>query len=838
MKTSTQLLILLLSLIISVTINAQTLISEGEFETEGADPSAVLEIASELGGLLVPRMTLQKREAISNPAEGLLLYNLDEQCLNVYAGNGWQSYCTIRYSTSCGCIEYLLNYGTAFEEWIAVSAIGSGDVDWLSPITQNSPIAVESNIYTQGQVLIGDPFSSEPIDGQFNVIAEPGTVAHGASINLLGNGINRGTVSSTLRLNQSLSNSGSFKAGIHSNVDGADNATVYGLYNLISHDGDGNKIALYNPFSSWGNGNLTSMKNTFSNNGTGDQTGVDNQFTSTNSGEKYGMFNEFIGGSSKNSGLYNHFNNSSTSQDFGAYNLFGNNNEGSSYGAYNEFSSNISSSQYGVYNDYKQNGVGSMIGAFNKFASPNAILSYGNYNRFEGTTSGTKIGLYNSFPSSTEAGLVYGLYNIISNDSPQSKYGVYNSMSNIAAGRAYGTWTNIVASFNNSSNHYGTYNNVIGGSGTNYGGYFTTTGVGNYGIYAKNTSAGGYAAAYDGDVEVGNGFLTVGEGAPGSNNLENSMVRYGVWEKEYGEGFPDDGGPTIFESNFQGYRYINLGIIDLPDHVPGTVTATQVIMESNFWSDDEDETSGIYVAFAPTNYTGSTGWMGDQLAILPLSGGEENFKNYKFISRPLTELISDGQNIRCKLLDENSGGDDKIRLYSVKIKIYYEYTTTLEKGDIAASGLIYSNTSSQVGDLAEYFEVDKEQGIENGLIVSLKPGSDNEYEIADAPYSDHIVGVISENPSVVLNNPHVGPPVALAGRVRVKLVEGSPTLIRSGDFLTTSSFAGKAMKATRPGRVIGYAVTNQKQGEDFVDILVQPGFHWPKEFSPNMNAKY
>ena len=41
-----------------------------------------------------------------------------------------------------------------------------------------------------------------------------------------------------------------------------------------------------------------------------------------------------------------------------------------------------------------------------------------------------------------------------------------------------------------------------------------------------------------------------------------------------------------------------------------------------------------------------------------------------------------------------------------------------------------------------------------------------------------MVGVISKEPSVVLNDPSVGPPVALTGRVNVKLVN-SKNLIKA-----------------------------------------------------------
>ena len=96
-----------------------------------------------------------------------------------------------------------------------------------------------------------------------------------------------------------------------------------------------------------------------------------------------------------------------------------------------------------------------------------------------------------------------------------------------------------------------------------------------------------------------------------------------------------------------------------------------------------------------------------------------------------------------------------------------------------------------------------------------------------------MVGVISKEPSVVLNDPNEGPPVGLTGRVVVKLVE-SNKLIKGGDFITSSNQKGLGQKATKPGHVIGYAVSDQKQGEDFVEILLQPGTWFHGEENNNL----
>lgn len=77
--------------------------------TSSPDPSAVLDISSTNGGLLLPRMDISQRDAIATPATGLLIYLIDgsQQCLQVFNGTSWENiYCpttnTIPYVTSVG----------------------------------------------------------------------------------------------------------------------------------------------------------------------------------------------------------------------------------------------------------------------------------------------------------------------------------------------------------------------------------------------------------------------------------------------------------------------------------------------------------------------------------------------------------------------------------------------------------------------------------------------------------------------------------------------------------------------------------------------------------------
>ncbi len=53
------------------------------------DASSVLELESTTKGFLPPRMTEAERDAISSPAESLIIYNTDTSLLNIYDGATW-----------------------------------------------------------------------------------------------------------------------------------------------------------------------------------------------------------------------------------------------------------------------------------------------------------------------------------------------------------------------------------------------------------------------------------------------------------------------------------------------------------------------------------------------------------------------------------------------------------------------------------------------------------------------------------------------------------------------------------------------------------------------------
>lgn len=123
--------------------------------------------------------------------------------------------------------------------------------------------------------------------------------------------------------------------------------------------------------------------------------------------------------------------------------------------------------------------------------------------------------------------------------------------------------------------------------------------------------------------------------------------------------------------------------------------------------------------------------------------------------------------------------------------------------------------STGTPDIAEYIDVSG--GVTAADIVSADPNNMEAAVKSSKPYDPAAIGVITDGTSgFTMTNAHYGKafnaatqrpddnaqPMALAGRVPVKIsTENGPVV--PGDYLTTSSTPGVAMKATKPGPTIG-----------------------------------
>ncbi|MEK7594956.1 MAG: hypothetical protein AAB436_04945 [Patescibacteria group bacterium] len=127
---------------------------------------------------------------------------------------------------------------------------------------------------------------------------------------------------------------------------------------------------------------------------------------------------------------------------------------------------------------------------------------------------------------------------------------------------------------------------------------------------------------------------------------------------------------------------------------------------------------------------------------------------------------------------------------------------------VTSEGNIYSSANggfySGGADLAENYT--SSQSLEAGDVVSIDSANNHSVKKSSGQYQADLIGVVSTAPGFVAgaftDDSH---PVALVGRVPVKISTENGD-IKPGDFLTSASIPGYAMKATVAGRVIGAAL--------------------------------
>lgn len=135
---------------------------------------------------------------------------------------------------------------------------------------------------------------------------------------------------------------------------------------------------------------------------------------------------------------------------------------------------------------------------------------------------------------------------------------------------------------------------------------------------------------------------------------------------------------------------------------------------------------------------------------------------------------------------------------------------------IQADGVINAGSF----DLAEYYAM---SGVVNpGDVLVLNTTASSTVKASNGtPYDGKIIGVASTNPGFLLGFSG-GAKVALTGRVPVKFSPYNGS-VSAGDALTSSPTPGMAMKATKPGRIIGYALESSSVTST-VEVFVKVGY--------------
>jgi len=154
-------------------------------------------------------------------------------------------------------------------------------------------------------------------------------------------------------------------------------------------------------------------------------------------------------------------------------------------------------------------------------------------------------------------------------------------------------------------------------------------------------------------------------------------------------------------------------------------------------------------------------------------------------------------------------------------------------------------TEAGAYDLAEMYPT-LDASITAGDVVVLDAQNAGYVKKSEASYEKSLLGVVSAKPGFLLSGKEKGQDlraIALVGRVPVKVsLENGEVAV--GDPLTSASISGYAMKATKPGMIIGHALesfssSTQDAGRGTSDALtgtvmmvVQTGYYFGSQDSP------
>ena len=154
--------------------------------------------------------------------------------------------------------------------------------------------------------------------------------------------------------------------------------------------------------------------------------------------------------------------------------------------------------------------------------------------------------------------------------------------------------------------------------------------------------------------------------------------------------------------------------------------------------------------------------------------------------------------------------------------------------DGTGSGLITTSVLQITGgsDLSEQFDVEAADGNpQPGMVVCIDPEHPGQLVVSSKAYDRTVAGIVSGaggiKPGMLMG--HQGTvadgnhPIALTGRVYC-LADASNGAIEPGDFLTTSTTPGHAMKVTdairAQGAILGKAMGALEKGKGLVLVLV------------------
>lgn len=163
--------------------------------TSNPDVSAIMEIVSRSQGFLPPRMTEAERDAISNPAQGLVVFNLSDSTLDIFNGNCWlasyQQNCTDCILTAvpnsiAGTIDRVVVDSIQFQ--IAITQINGSPQNIALQLMSALPAGVTANFSanpTFSTSTVDVTFQASPFApaGTFPIVIQ--VLCGGSTVNII-----------------------------------------------------------------------------------------------------------------------------------------------------------------------------------------------------------------------------------------------------------------------------------------------------------------------------------------------------------------------------------------------------------------------------------------------------------------------------------------------------------------------------------------------------------------------------------------------------------------------------------------------------------------------------
>ncbi|MCX7996707.1 MAG: hypothetical protein N2691_03020 [Patescibacteria group bacterium] len=140
--------------------------------------------------------------------------------------------------------------------------------------------------------------------------------------------------------------------------------------------------------------------------------------------------------------------------------------------------------------------------------------------------------------------------------------------------------------------------------------------------------------------------------------------------------------------------------------------------------------------------------------------------------------------------------------YFIRVGMGFAVFFLLCTGIIFIDGFVYAQANVSYS-VANYVLI-ADENPQDGSIVSAV---NNKFRISNIPYDQNIVGVVTSRPAISFIDSDTGgkTPIVSSGNAYV-LASTRNGVIKQGDALTSSEIPGVAVKADRPGNIIGTAL--------------------------------